>query len=417
MNAAFRAPTGLHRAAARNGRFGAPSDNPGVLGRLRCTRRFAGLIALSMAPLTGQVTWIVDAQGGGSFTTIQAAVMAANDGDIVLVRPTATYDWTLQVVAKGLSVLGAGPGFTSVTGSLSVVGLHPDQQFVIGNIDAFTPAAGRPCLSVRNSFGRLILTNSRVGLFFGNGQAAVEAIDAWHFAAHDSSIDGRPAIALTRSKLTATGTGFTGLFGQPYVMLTNPAPALQAVDSSASFANCDFTGGSVDSFATSAQPEPGMRLQRTAVILGGGQVTGGQDTRTTAQAPSIAMDGSSTVTIDSVTSLVHGIAGGQASQVERGRMRGHLAAPGAVGSFSFDGPNGDLGALAVAFPGPAQLTTFGTLWLDAPSIAVLSIGLLPVSGSVAIPASVLPGTAVAAQGLLLHQGVPVLSGPLLDAVR
>jgi pectin methylesterase-like acyl-CoA thioesterase len=58
-------------------------------------------LALSAAALAD--VHVVDASGGGDFTTLQAAVNAAADGDTLLVR-SGSYDGFL-LTGKGLSIV------------------------------------------------------------------------------------------------------------------------------------------------------------------------------------------------------------------------------------------------------------------------------------------------------------------------
>lgn len=62
------------------------------------------LLLVAAAPLaSAQSQWIVDAAGGGQFTTLQAAIDAAAPGDVLLVLP-GTY--SAAVLTKELSILG-----------------------------------------------------------------------------------------------------------------------------------------------------------------------------------------------------------------------------------------------------------------------------------------------------------------------
>lgn len=66
----------------------------------------AGLLLLA-APFATATTWIVDAAGGGHFTSIQAAIDAAAPGDVLLVKPGFYSAFTLD---KDLSILGPESG-------------------------------------------------------------------------------------------------------------------------------------------------------------------------------------------------------------------------------------------------------------------------------------------------------------------
>ena len=57
--------------------------------------------------------WYVDCAGGGDFCTIQEAVDAAADGDVIHIAP-CTYDERVSIVGKALSLVGSGAGVTAV---------------------------------------------------------------------------------------------------------------------------------------------------------------------------------------------------------------------------------------------------------------------------------------------------------------
>src|SRR5262245_25586541 len=69
--------------------------------------------ALIIAPAISANTWIVALDGSGDFTTIQSAVDAATDEDIIVVRP-GTYVESVIVRTKALTIVGSGVQSTIV---------------------------------------------------------------------------------------------------------------------------------------------------------------------------------------------------------------------------------------------------------------------------------------------------------------
>jgi hypothetical protein len=376
-------------------------------------RELAALAAFSFAPLAGQTTWVVDALGGGSFTTIQAAVQAATDGDVVLVLPTATYNWTLSLT-KSLAILGNGPSRTLATGTLSITGLRPDQKVVVCNFAVDNQALPAPCVTV-NSPANVILSNVLLSVSTGSGtMPALSLTDCAHVAIHGSSMTGRPAIETTRSALTATASTLSGVSANFWANYY-ASGALSATASSVTLTDCSAYGGSGDVNYYLAAASAMQLSVSTALIMAGGQARSGGSLSSPMP---IVVNSPSTVSIDSAVQLwPQGIAGGVASVVERGRVAGSLTGPGGSGSLQFAGPPGSAGALAVSFPGPELHDQYGVRWLDVPTISVLAVGALPLQGGVPVPAGVLRGTAITAQGILLHQGTLAWSPPLLDVVR
>lgn len=96
----------------------------------------------------GQV-WIVDAGGGGSFPTIQAAVDAAADGDLVVVR-AGVYP-AFQIQGKGLSVAADTDAFVEVNGTLRVENTAPTQAVYLRSLHTKVP--GQEGLVVRQCAG------------------------------------------------------------------------------------------------------------------------------------------------------------------------------------------------------------------------------------------------------------------------
>lgn len=81
-----------------------------MLGPLRT------LLLTSCTPLLAQQTWIVDAGGGGNFTDLPAAILAAAPGDTLVVRAGS---YTGASIDRALRILGVG-SWQVFVGGLSV---------------------------------------------------------------------------------------------------------------------------------------------------------------------------------------------------------------------------------------------------------------------------------------------------------
>ena len=71
--------------------------------RTRAKVGFVLLVLLHAATAHAQQAWIVDIGGGGDFTSIQACILAASEGDACLVRP-GTYVENLDFLGKAITV-------------------------------------------------------------------------------------------------------------------------------------------------------------------------------------------------------------------------------------------------------------------------------------------------------------------------
>jgi len=85
------------------------------------------VIFILVAPL-GATTIIVDQNGGGQFTTIQAAINAASSGDTVKVWP-GTYSSEQVNLNKNITLMGSGYENTIITGGFNPTVLMSSGKF------------------------------------------------------------------------------------------------------------------------------------------------------------------------------------------------------------------------------------------------------------------------------------------------
>ncbi|MFC2165944.1 hypothetical protein ACFLT2_13230 [Acidobacteriota bacterium] len=116
-------------------------------------------------PLTGQTTWTVDAGGGEDFTTIQAAINAASDGDTIIVV-AGTYLEHI-IVNKGVSILakeGDNP-IVDGSGTLTCFGIYKDVGLNGVTIDGFeiqNATYGIWTYGAPSTYANIILSNNNI---------------------------------------------------------------------------------------------------------------------------------------------------------------------------------------------------------------------------------------------------------------
>lgn len=351
------------------------------------------LALLLGAPLAAQATFVVDALGGpGTVPTLAAAEAVAAPGDTILVRPTATYDFGLTT-AKGLTILGTGPGRTQFHGHLTVDGLPLAQRFAMRGFagQAASPQGG---MQVRRCLGAVVLEDLVLQGPQPGSTAALAALaiqDCEQVSLHRCYCLGNGLFTATMfaSRIAASectffslGTQVTAVsvFGGDVhlTMCQLLAPLALEVSFGNGLPTVTVAGGACN----------GVGLTGVAVRV----LTG-------------------TVRLDAAVTL-NGAVQGPTTAHECGRPALTLASPGQAGTLQFAGPAGASGALALGLPAAPLPTPIGDPWFDPQAYVVVALGALPLQASFVTPPAAPMATALVAQGLLLHQGTMALSGPV-----
>lgn len=105
---------------------------------------FAGfaLVLLAIAPPATAGVRVVSSAGGAPYTTIQGAVNAAVDGDVVLVRNVGAYAG-FTVTNKALAIVGDSATSTvRVNGAVSVTNVGATRAVVLANLEIQGPTNG-----------------------------------------------------------------------------------------------------------------------------------------------------------------------------------------------------------------------------------------------------------------------------------
>ncbi len=198
---------------------------------MQYSRLTASLLALStvlfaspaLMPPTGNVL-VVDGGGSGTFLTIQSAVEAAIDGDVILVR-TGTYG-SFRITNKALAVVADTGAHVDVQGSIRLRGLAPEKTVVLAGMRA----VGAYSLEENLSAGLFLADNQghvRVqdcvftGGFFGPAGAVIHASGDVAIGASNFFGGGHGVEASSPSTITIHDSTLQGQDGSPPQMCGN----------------------------------------------------------------------------------------------------------------------------------------------------------------------------------------------------
>lgn len=381
----------------------------------------AALLLLFATVARTQQTWIVDNGQNGTFATIQAAVAAASDGDLILLRHAGTLSLDFAL-SKGVRIVGDnGAPRSSVTGQLTISGLTASQQVVLRSLAAATsPNTSYAKILVENCVGQVVLddvvleTENQTWPYQQFG-TALEARNSAHVSLHRVNLHGMPAMVADHATITCTTATITGRSVTPNSIAPLTWLAVFARNSRLQFASCTLTGGG-DYFRLNSVPSSALRLYGSLATLAGGSVNGGGFV---ILAPSVDLNAASWLEHDSATVFNAAMSGatGNVSLAETGRITGGLGAVGQPATFDFAAIAGNSGFLALSLPGPEVATPFGPAWLFSATTDLVAMGQLPLQAVIAAPFNAPRGVALALQGAVLHQGAVRLSTPLVTALR
>jgi len=133
-------------------------------------------LALVPAVLAGNVL-VVDASGGGAYTSIQAAIAAAGDGDTILVKSGLYSGFTID--DKGVSVVADTGAVVDVLGLVRIANVSTDRDVVIAGLQLFRsqPANPEVTLQITTNLGSVRVENCRVESL-GEDMYSVDMVDS-----------------------------------------------------------------------------------------------------------------------------------------------------------------------------------------------------------------------------------------------
>ena len=191
------------------------------------------LLALALTTSAQADEWIVDREGRGDVTAIQAAVDVAIDGDVIIVRP-GTYIEDVTVQGKGVWIVAQqGGGLVRLEGGVHLDGIPLGTQVVLRDLTVEPEDPAVLALRIDGAEGLIQLVGCRFRAsgepFVGStlrsaarldGARRVNAIDSTFEAGVQADtnlisgvVDGDPGVLAINSRLAAWGGRIAGADG------------------------------------------------------------------------------------------------------------------------------------------------------------------------------------------------------------
>ncbi|HEX5009769.1 MAG TPA: hypothetical protein VFY71_05160 [Planctomycetota bacterium] len=234
-----------------------------------------GCVGALVARLHADVL-VVDAAGGGDFTKLPAAVAAALDGDILLVR-AGEYDLYLEapVPAKSLTLLADAPTGPPLVHNINLHGLPAACTLIVRGFEVDAYDSFGYALQLENCDGALVfedcdIAGANIGLAGIGGSPP-----GWPGA----RLNACASVTFVRCSLTG-GKGADQVIGGS-TSTWGPGdggPALEAISSHVALHDCVLLGGTggYGNYVTGANGGPGLSLTTSLALLSGSTSTGGK---------------------------------------------------------------------------------------------------------------------------------------------
>ena len=372
---------------------------------LRAPSSFLGILLILGplgAELSAQRTWVVDRRGGGDFTGLQAAFLAARDGDTVLIRSGF---YGRASTKKALTLLGDGVPPRVL--ALTVTDLPASKSFAMKSLDV----------------------TDRFSLWNNKGRVHLERV----------SVPGAPSSPTRALGLDVRNCAHVTINAGLFV---HRSPAILVDRSTVQLVNSTVIGQSAYVGATQRQASaPALRIESgrvqlaAALIVGG---AGGFDSRgSLAPSEGVSFSGGTlSIDGDSLTRVFAGPASqfnsfaASAIDARAGRLRiapavtlrstgttrkvsgpvipafrgepvlaAFSSGPGRGVATDAFGPAGSWSALFVSQPSSRVPTSLGDLWIDPRRAILLDVGRVGASGHRHLMVPVYPG---------LRRGTPLM---------
>lgn len=218
-------------------------------------------LLLALAPFAHADVHVVAASGGGDFTDVAAAIVAAQDGDVLLVK-SGTYA-PFFVDGKSLDIVADSGSLALVSGNVRIENLAASQRVTLQGV-RIAGGVGGPALRLRSCAGGVRVSGCTIDGFDGplcpaaapgGGGIDIETCadvaivgcgvtggDASDFADPPTILDGGRALAAASSSIALYRSTFVGGDGSDHLGTCGPPGALPAGDGGpgAALATCTF---------------------------------------------------------------------------------------------------------------------------------------------------------------------------------
>ncbi len=377
------------------------------------------LLALLFLAAPARAGVVVVDQAAGPFTTIQAAIDAAQPGDTVLVR-TGVYD-KFTISAKSLSVLADGPlVFVTTPGTagnaaIAVANLGAGQSVLVRGLRSYFGIAVQSCA----------------------GPVWFEEVETYGLSASCSAGGNAGAKVTSSARVTFVRCALRGeLLGNTMALAQDSGPGLSASASTVQAIDCQIQGGDgrQQGFGSPAlRGAAGLKLASASIVTlagctlqggGGGLASGPLCTASHAQGGAGVefVDAASVVRSQDSTAVggarsLEPFCPGQSGPagpavvgsgaivalpgVARHASAGAPVRAGATLAFELAGVAGEIPALLVSTLHDPQPLLNGSLLVGLPQDDVLVLPALPASGSASLAFPV-PDVGAAVGGLTLY---------------
>lgn len=319
------------------------------------TAAVAGLFVLAATPAVRAGVLVVDAEGGGDFTTVGAAISAAVDGDILVIRPgDYTAEPALDIAGKALVIVG-DTGGTTFLPVLTVDQLAAGKTAVLRQL-SFEPSGfgGLPDGTVRvtNNVGRVHIEDCQIrgrdgapgflGVSAGPGSPGLLVYSSAAVAVHRCTITGGRGVSTDPDS-----------FPFPQLSSSNGGLAIEVESCALSLHHVTATGGIGGSGTPTgtggSDGGHGLRALYSSVIISGCTLQGGDGGNSPGDSGSGVVSNGTGASLSELDSSLLGGAGAPGLLVLAGT---HEVWTGEAWSLAISSPvrSGSVGSLTASGP-------------------------------------------------------------------